>query len=679
MKTFRSDENQIKNKTKTTQSADKKRNVKKKKPAKKIYRTNAKKDTVKLANRINIRMRLVAGLVAFCMAALVVYIGIRAALTNEEYERKALSQMNYSSSTLVAKSGEIYDTNMTPIAVSSRVYILIIDPKVIMETEAIDGRKGTLETTVKAIAQCFDLDEAALTNTITQSADKNYIRYVPEGWTSKKYLVTESQKEAFDALEEKVNSTEKKKETKTTQAQSVQETEGTSSVDEEFESPEGAKIVGVWFETEYQRYYPYGNLASKVIGFTTKDSSEGIWGLERYYNEELRGTNGRSYSYNDSSKNLIRDVIEPTDGYSLVSTIDMNLTKILSDTASEWYYETDENGERVRTAKSYSILAMDPNTGAIKAMVTDTDYDLNNPNDLSVFYTDEELATFADNEVKSEEYEKYLILSTISDIKASVKENAALPSLAFVLYGQGDITRAYHYIKRSLEDAIFCNARLRTIEISGMLPVIDAAYKLQIERQRRQLVLFLIIVSLLSVFLVISVVLIYKQVKKLSVARRHLRQANHIKEEYIGHFLNLCSLYIEKLDNFRRTVNRKITAGQTEELLKLTKSSQFAGMEQKEFYANFDNAFLHLYPDFVTEFNRLLQPEERFIMKPGELLNTELRIFAIIRLGIDDSSKIANFLHYSINTIYTYRNKVKNKAINRENFEEEIMKIGVLE
>ena len=406
MKTFRSDENQTKNKTKTTQSADKKRNVKKKKPARKIYRTNAKKDTGKLANRINGRMRLVAGLVAFCMAALVVYIGIRAALTNEVYERKALSQMNYSSSTLVAKSGEIYDTNMTPIAVSNRVYILIIDPKVIMETEAIDGREGTLATTVKAIAQCFDLDEAALTDTITQSADKNYIRYVPEGWTSKKYLVTESQKEAFDALEEKVNSTEKKKET--TEAQSVQETEGTSSADEEFESPDGAKVVGVWFETEYQRYYPYGNLASKVIGFTTKDSSEGIWGLERYYNEELRGTNGRSYSYIDSSKNLIRDVIEPTDGYSLVSTIDMNLTKIISDTASEWYYETDENGERVRKAKSYSILAMDPNTGAIKAMVTDTDYDLNNPNDLSVFYTDEELAAFADNEVKSEEYEKYL-------------------------------------------------------------------------------------------------------------------------------------------------------------------------------------------------------------------------------------------------------------------------------
>lgn len=289
------------------------------------------------------------------------------------------------------------------------------------------------------------------------------------------------------------------------------------------------------------------------------------------------------------------------------------------------------------------------------------------------------LAHLYEEEGHPDQYEKYLILSTISDIKASVKENAALPNLAFVLYERGDITRAYHYIKRSLEDAIFCNARLRTIEISGILPVIDAAYKLQIERQRRQLILFLTIVSVLSVFLIVSIYLVYRQMKRLSVTQRNLRQANHIKEEYIGHFLNLCSIYIEKLDTFRRTVHRKVTAGQTEELLKLTKSSQLAGTEQKEFYANFDNAFLQLYPNFVTEFNRLLQPEERFVIKPGELLNTELRIFAIIRLGIDDSSKIANFLRYSINTIYTYRNKVKNKAIDREHFEEEVMKIGVVE
>lgn len=411
---------------KTFRNNSKKDSKKKKKSPKQVYNDKAKKDNGKLASRINFRMRIVSGGVAACMVLLVGYIGVRSAMTNEEYERKALSQMNYSSSTLVAKSGEIYDSNMTPIAVSNRVYILILDPKVIMETEAISGRAGTLDATVKAMAQCFDLDEADLRNTIEQSSDKSYLRYVPQGSTSKKYLVTEEQKTAFDALEAKVNGTEKKKETQATEVSasgeqessqsaeetSVEETQANVDVSDQTSADDDAKknkprIVGVWFETEYQRYYPYGDLSSKVIGFTTKDSSEGLWGLERYYNEELRGTNGRSYSYIDSNENLIRDVIEPTDGYSLVSTIDMNLTKIISDTVKEWFSETDENGVG-SSAKSYSVLAMDPNTGAIKAMVTDTDYDLNNPNDLSAFYTDEEIATFADNASKSEEYAVYL-------------------------------------------------------------------------------------------------------------------------------------------------------------------------------------------------------------------------------------------------------------------------------
>ncbi len=411
MKTFRSD------------SKTKKR---KKKLPKKVYNDKAKKDTGKLASRINLRMKIVSGGVAACMTLLVVYIGVRSAMTNEEYERKALSQMNYSSSTLVAKSGEIYDSNMTPIAVSNRVYILIIDPKVILETEKISGRSGTLDATAQAIAQCFDLDADEVKNTIMESPDKNYMRYVPEGWSSKKYLVTEKQKAAFDALEAETNGTTKTKATTaavtasnstesvetSTEASTMVSSQASDTADSTAadgdDANKGARIVGVWFETEYQRYYPYGDVASKVIGFTTKDSTEGIWGLERYYNEELRGTNGRSYSYIDSNENLIRDVIEPTDGYSLVSTIDMNLTKIISDTAKNWINETDENGEKIRTAKSYSILAMDPNTGAIKAMVTDTDYDLNNPNDLSMFYTEEELAAFADNEKKSEEYADYL-------------------------------------------------------------------------------------------------------------------------------------------------------------------------------------------------------------------------------------------------------------------------------
>ena len=451
MKTFRSDSETEKNnnnkieteKNNATQKSNrteknhqikKKDKVKKskKKPPKKVYNDKAKKDTGKLASRINLRMKIVSGGVAACMTLLVVYIGVRSATTNEEYERKALSQMSYSSSTLVAKSGEIYDANMTPIAVSNRVYILIIDPKVILETEEISGRQGTIDATVQAIAQCFDLDADEVKNTIMESADKNYLRYVPEGWSSKKYLVTEEQKAAFDALEAEINGTAETKASTTaaegasnasngtgsegTAEEATTETPTTASVASaasdlttaEDDETKGARVVGVWFETEYQRYYPYGDLASKVIGFTTKDSTEGIWGLERYYNEELRGTNGRSYSYIDSNENLIRDVIEPTDGYSLVSTIDMNLTKILSNTAKEWINETDENGEKIRKVKSYSILAMDPNTGAVKAMVTDTDYDLNNPNDLTNFYTDEELATFANNEKMSEDYADYL-------------------------------------------------------------------------------------------------------------------------------------------------------------------------------------------------------------------------------------------------------------------------------
>lgn len=288
------------------------------------------------------------------------------------------------------------------------------------------------------------------------------------------------------------------------------------------------------------------------------------------------------------------------------------------------------------------------------------------------------LALIYKGEGQTDLYEYFLALSAISDIKSSVKENAALQNLAVSLYEAGDIERAYRYIKQSLEDAVFCNARLRTIEISGILPVIDAAYRFKGEEQKRQLVFFLILVSLLSASLIVAIVLIYEQMKKLSVIQKKLRQSNHIKEEYIGHFLSLCSVYIEKLENFRRMVNRKLVVGQAEEVLRITRSSQYADVEQKEFYANFDGAFLHLYPNFVEKFNQLLQPEERFVLKQGELLNTELRIYALIRLGIDDTPKIAGFLHYSVNTIYTYRNKVKNKAISRNDFEQCVMNISSL-
>jgi len=276
-----------------------------------------------------------------------------------------------------------------------------------------------------------------------------------------------------------------------------------------------------------------------------------------------------------------------------------------------------------------------------------------------------------------EKYSQYLAISTISDIQGVIKENSALHNLAIYLYKQGDYKRAYKYIKYSLEDAILCNANLRAVKISHILPVIDATYQLEEKKQKQLIFIFMLVASILSLFLIIAISITLRQMRKLSITKKKLEQANLIKEEYIHHFLDLCSVYVSKLHQFRQTVNRKITVGQTDDLLKMTKASNIAEAEQKEFYTNFDTAFLHLYPNFVEDFNKLLQPQERFTLKPDELLNNELRIFALIRLGIDDSSKIANLLHYSINTIYTYRNKIKNRAINRDKFESQLLKIGL--
>jgi hypothetical protein len=156
-----------------------------------------------------------------------------------------------------------------------------------------------------------------------------------------------------------------------------------------------------------------------------------------------------------------------------------------------------------------------------------------------------------------------------------------------------------------------------------------------------------------------------------------ITEANHIKEEYIGYFLNQCSKYIEKLDEYRKMVNKKIQDKQIESLYKTTRNNSLKDDEMEELFINFDTMFMHLFPNFIEKFNSLLLDDEHIILKKGEVLNTELRIYALIRLGIDDSSKIANFLGYSINTIYNYRAKIKNKAkISREDFEWTVRKIG---
>ena len=166
--------------------------------------------------------------------------------------------------------------------------------------------------------------------------------------------------------------------------------------------------------------------------------------------------------------------------------------------------------------------------------------------------------------------------------------------------------------------------------------------------------------------------------EKLNSLNIELAESNHVKEQYIGNFIGICSNYIDKLDNYRRVVNKQIASHKVAELFEYTKSKSLIDDELKEFYENFDNTFLSIYPNFVEELNALLIEEEHIPLKKGELLNTELRIFALIRLGISDSSKIAGLLRYSVNTIYNYRVKIKNKSIvPREDFENLVMKIGI--
>ena len=300
---------------------------------------------------------------------------------------------------------------------------------------------------------------------------------------------------------------------------------------------------------------------------------------------------------------------------------------------------------------------------------------------------------------------QWLTISAIYDIQSATKEYISLRRLAFLLYEDGDVDRAYKYIRRSLEDALFCNARLRTYEISQMLPIIDKAYQNQTEARQKQLITSLVSISILSLFLIIAIVLVYRQMRKLSAARKELSianeqlnnlnhelsstndqlnntnetlvEANLIKEEYIGRYMDQCSLYIDKLDGYRRLLNKTAAAGKIQDLLIAIKSKQFIEDELELFYTNFDSTFLQLFPTFVEEFNNLLIDTEDTQLKQGELLNTELRIFALIRLGIKDSVKISHFLRYSLSTIYNYRTKLRNKAIcPRNEFEDRMMQIG---
>ncbi|MCD8080795.1 MAG: DUF6377 domain-containing protein [Bacteroides sp.] len=301
---------------------------------------------------------------------------------------------------------------------------------------------------------------------------------------------------------------------------------------------------------------------------------------------------------------------------------------------------------------------------------------------------------------------KYFILSAIADIKNSIKENASFQRLALICYDNGDIAKAFTYTQSAIEDAVFSGVQFRTAQMSEFYSIINAAHQAKEAKTNSKLRVYLLLISVLALLAILLLAYIYKQVKKLSRVKEELSQmnrklmelnaelngknillyrsntrlgeSNDIKEQYIAQFFHLCSTYIDMMEVYRKTLYKLGITRQYEDLMKMLRSTTVIDNELEELYAHFDSVFLSLYPTFVSDFNSLLNEEARICLKTEDLLNKELRIYALLRLGITDSVKIAHFLRCSMSTIYNYRTKMRNKAATcREEFEEMVMKIGI--
>ena len=301
---------------------------------------------------------------------------------------------------------------------------------------------------------------------------------------------------------------------------------------------------------------------------------------------------------------------------------------------------------------------------------------------------------------EEKDYKRYLALSAISDTQGAVKENMSFREMATVMFEEGDIDRANRYLKKSFADANFYSALMRNAQSSKMLPVIDEAYAARQQSLTSRLRVMVVVSLLLSLFLVALAVYIYKQLANVRKAKgeaerantelqelsEKLREANSelerrnseladfnkTKEQYAGLFMEYCSSAISTLQQYQQSLKVAAQGGNRNTLLKKIESTEISGQLVNNFYKSFDEAILNIYPSFVESFNSLLKPEGQSTVKSGELLNTELRLFALIRLGIDDTTKISQFLRCSVSTVYTYRSKMRKRALDPTDFERQV-------
>lgn len=301
------------------------------------------------------------------------------------------------------------------------------------------------------------------------------------------------------------------------------------------------------------------------------------------------------------------------------------------------------------------------------------------------------LARISREEGRIDDYEKWIVRSAISDQVNPLKENLALQELAMYLFNKdnNNAERSTHYLYYSMEDAKFYHNRLRMLEISQRLPGIVAVYQQQVEAKRRSVTSLSMALGLVVLILIVALVYILKQTgrylrrgemidrqnKELEQLNECLRKTDATRGKYMRLFMDLCAVYIGKMNDYRKLVMRKVKAHQTDDLLKTATSAKLTEQEAAQFYTQFDRAFTELYPNFVEEFNALLRPDSQIPLLRDGSLATEMRIYALVRLGVNESVEIATLLFFSPQTIYNYRTSVRKRAIHPETFEDDVKKL----
>lgn len=304
-------------------------------------------------------------------------------------------------------------------------------------------------------------------------------------------------------------------------------------------------------------------------------------------------------------------------------------------------------------------------------------YDKMGPDDRSIGPTAYVISLYYRNHGMRDEEKKYLIVSALSDVKCSVKEYLSLRRLAEILFEEGDYNRSHRYIEQCMSDASFSNARLRMVQVSEVLPVLEGAY--QHKLRQKVLALALTTAIIVVLLLILGMLLWQKHKQKIEIdrANKMLSEAGAIKNILLFNLLMESVNRIDVLDNYRRTLNKMALSGDKAGVFSSLRSPDFVDSQWKSFYGTFDSTFLQIVPDFVERVNDLMQPGNKFETQDGKL-TVELRILALIRLGIEESERIASILKYSKSTVYSYRSRTRLKATSPDTFEDKIKEISTI-